>query len=152
MITREQLYEGLRRADANGDREGVVRLAAYLKGLPPEPAPARSLAESRAQPLTPEDPLRATQPDLAERAAAALKKTRGLVSRAVVQGAPAAVLSAPALISDAYDSLVNLTSMGANAALEAAGSETRLPVGEPFRASRAVTDLGIDLADGVRER
>lgn len=42
MATRDQLYTALRNADAAGDNDGAAKLAAYIKTLPPDVAPAET--------------------------------------------------------------------------------------------------------------
>jgi hypothetical protein len=62
MSERDRIYEGIRRADKNGDKEGVKRLAEYLKTMPAdEPSAAPVAAGVPGQPVqipgaTPEQP------------------------------------------------------------------------------------------------
>lgn len=68
-----------------------------------------------------------------------------VAGRALVSGAPAAVLGLPALAADAYGSLVNLTKRGYNLAAPALGTE-QVPYDPAFRNVRMLGQAGQNLA------
>lgn len=67
----------------------------------------------------------------------------GVASRAVVSGAPLAIGGLPALASDAYDSLINLTRRVGNVFLD---DEDELELIPPFQATRLGMQAGEELA------
>lgn len=67
----------------------------------------------------------------------------GIASRAVVSGAPLAIGGLPALASDAYDSLVNLTRRAINVFVD---DEDKLELIPPFQATRLGMQAGEELA------
>lgn len=70
-------------------------------------------------------------------------RTIGVGARALVEGAPIAIGSLPALASDAYDSLINLTRMGWNVV---ADEQNQLQLIPPFQATRLGMQAGEELA------
>ena len=71
-----------------------------------------------------------------------------VAGRAIVSGAPAAVMGLPALTADAYESLVNMARRTYNLGAPAFGAE-QVPYTQPFRNITALGEAGKRLAENL---
>jgi len=78
------------------------------------------------------------------------KHYAGLGGRTITQAAPSAILGIPALVTDAYGSLVNLQNTALNKFGELTGLyDPDFPIRDPFKTTKAVAQSGKDLADVI---